>query len=95
MTETLLLVDQTGYDPVLGAEKVSCSGGESHGDGERLVAVGLEREERSREGSRAGLSCVSQCHCREGLNERVNITALSPPDTLSRMESISHSQKTR
>ena len=48
MTETLLLVDQTGYDPVLGAEKVRCSGGESHGDGERLVAGGLEREERSR-----------------------------------------------
>ena len=48
MTETLLLVDQTGCDPVFGAEQVSCGGGERHGDGECLVSGGLERKERCR-----------------------------------------------
>ena len=69
MTETLLLVDQTGCDPVLGAEKVSCGGGESHGDGECLLAGGLNGERREESRARgaeldwAVWVSVGQYHC--------------------------------
>ena len=98
MTETLLLVDQTRLAVILSSRLSRLAAVAGRVTETEIVwwpEVWREKRGAVREGSRAGLSCVSQCHCGERLNERVNITALSPPDTLSRMESISHSQKTR
>ena len=64
-----------GSNDVLWTECVICSRWER--DRECLLAHIWKRQERSRDrswvGSRADLSCVRHCHCRERLNQRVNV----------------------